>query len=61
MKAQKTATFAARFKNLMPQSVAQASLALTLTPHSIPTVFHSINSPWFALALLNAVRVPGAF
>ena len=38
--------------------VAQASLALTLTPYSIPTVFRPINSPWSAHALLNAVRVP---
>ena len=38
--------------------VAQASLALTLTPYSIPTVFRPIITPWSALALLNAVRVP---
>ena len=38
--------------------VAQASLALTLTPYSIPMVFRSINSLWSALALLTAVRVP---
>ena len=45
--------------NIGRVSVAQASLALTLTPYSIPTVFRPINSPWSALALLNSVRVPG--
>jgi hypothetical protein len=44
--------------NIGRVSVAQASLALTLTPSSIPTVFRPIKPPWSALALLNAVRVP---
>ena len=43
--------------NIGRVSVAQASLALTLSPSSIPTVFRPINSLWFALALLNAVQV----
>ena len=32
--------------------VAQASLALTLTPSSLPSVFRPIKPPWSALALL---------
>ena len=43
--------------NIGRVSVAQASLALSLTPSSIPTVFRPINSSWSALALQNAVRV----
>ena len=44
--------------NIRRELVAQASLALTLTPYSIPMVFRPIKTPWSALALLNAVRVP---